>query len=302
MIEHILSDADTIQGLAVMYNVPWQTIADDNRLEYPYTMTSSEAYKQLHAAGYLLARREFTSSPLTVYARSTFATEPDSEGVQKIYELVEDTTLAAGAAEGYFYVRCTQPGSFGNTIAGSVIVAREIRSSLSDVQLKVINPAPFSSGKDTRVRLTGQAIFINMGTQVAAPRISYVDQLGGSDLKTTPDGDLIEDGFGDWEVVSGLENIQQAVSHRLVTRRGSLTQHPTYGSRLHELIGQPQLPYIRRLVELDIQESLLYEERIEEVVISDVVIRNTIVDVSLVITVAGSQERVTLSLNTAGPA
>ncbi|AKG37828.1 hypothetical protein VK70_17210 [Paenibacillus durus ATCC 35681] len=118
----------------------------------------------------------------------------------------------------------------------------------------------------------------------------------------TPDGDLIDDGLGDWESVSGLENIQQAISHRLVTRRGSLTQHPTYGSRLHELIGQPQIPYIRRLIELDIQETLLDEERIEAVAINSVSIRNTIIDVLLVVTVAGSQERVSLSLNTAGPA
>ncbi|WP_025694595.1 contractile injection system sheath initiator [Paenibacillus durus] len=302
MIEHILSDADTIQGLAVMYNVPWQTIADYNGLEYPYTLTSKEAYKQLHAAGYLLVRREFTASPLTVYAGSTFSTEPDSEGVQKIYELVEDTTLVAGAAEGYFYVRCTQPGSFGNTIAGSVIIAWEIRSSLGNVQLSATNPTPFTGGNDARVRLTGQAVFINADVQVETPKISYLEQLGGSDLKMTPDGDLIDDGLGDWESVSGLENIQQAISHRLVTRRGSLTQHPTYGSRLHELIGQPQIPYIRRLIELDIQETLLDEERIEAVAINSVSIRNTIIDVLLVVTVAGSQERVSLSLNTAGPA
>ncbi|MBE0335125.1 DUF2634 domain-containing protein [Paenibacillus sp. 23TSA30-6] len=116
----------------------------------------------------------------------------------------------------------------------------------------------------------------------------------------TPDGDLSDDGAGDWEVVTGIDNIKQAVSHRLVTRRGSLTQHPTYGSRLHEFIGLAQAPYIRQLVELDIHETLAYEDRIDGVTVDNVVIQQTSYYVYLTITVAGRQESVELTVTQAG--
>ncbi|WP_311080968.1 GPW/gp25 family protein [Paenibacillus polymyxa] len=300
MIEHVLNDADTIQGLSVLYNVPWQDIADYNGLEYPYTMTSREAYYTLYASGYLLVRRQAVSLPLTLYAGSLFMTDVDSQGVQKVYELVEDTTLVAGAAEGYFYVRSRLPGSFGNTIAGSIVLSGSIQSSIEPGSFSVTNLEPFTSGKDAKVRLTGQIVYINNGTElVTAPS---VEPFGGTDLKMAPDGDLVDDGAGDWEVVAGIDNIKQAVSHRLVTRRGSLTQHPTYGSRLHEFIGLAQAPYIRQLVELDIHETLNYEDRIDSVTVDNVVIQQATYYVYLTINVAGKQESIGLQVDQSGVA
>ncbi|WP_025684583.1 GPW/gp25 family protein [Paenibacillus maysiensis] len=296
MIEHVLNDADTIQGLSVLYNVPWQDIADYNNLEYPYTMTSREAYYTLYASGYLVVRRQAVSLPLTLYAGSLFMTDVDSQGIQKVYELVEDTTLAAGVAEGYFYVRSRLPGSFGNTIAGSIVLSGSVRSSAEPGSLSVTNPEPFTNGKDARVRLTGQTVYINSDqTATTTP-----EPLGGTDLMVSSDGDLMEDETGDWAAVTGIDNIKQAVSHRLVTRRGSLTQHPTYGSRLHELIGLAQAPYIRQLIELDIHEALLYEDRIDGITVDNIVIQQTAYYIYLTINVAGRQEGVELTVTQAG--
>ncbi|URJ36618.1 hypothetical protein MF625_001037 [Paenibacillus polymyxa] len=300
MIEHVLNDADTIQGLSVLYNVPWQDIADYNGLEYPYTMTSREAYYTLYASGYLLVRRQATAAPLTLYAGSLFMTDIDSQGIQKIYELVEDTTLAAGVAEGYFYVRSQLPGSFGNTIAGSIVLSGSVRFSAEPGSLSVTNPEPFTNGKDAKVRLTGQIVYINNGIELATT--PSAEPFGGTDLKMTPDGDLSDDGAGDWEVVTGIDNIKQAVSHRLVTRRGSLTQHPTYGSRLHEFIGLAQAPYIRQLVELDIHETLAYEDRTDGVTVDSVIVQLTFMYISLTISVAGSKESIGLQVDQSGVA
>ncbi|WP_028590366.1 contractile injection system sheath initiator [Paenibacillus massiliensis] len=297
MIEHVLNDADTIQGLSVMYNVPWQDIVDYNGLEYPYTMTSREAYYTLYASGYLLIRRQLMSLPLTLYSGSLFKTDLDSQGVQKIYELVEDTTLAAGTAEGYFYVRSQLPGSFGNTIAGS-IVNGSVRSSVNAGTLTITNPEAFANGKDARVLLTGQTIYINNGTDQES--VSIRDSPAESDLKIMPDGDLADDGIGDWAVVTALDTIKQAISHRLVTRRGSLTQHPYYGSRLHEFIGLAQAPYIRKLVELDIHETLAYEERIEDVAVKNVTVQRTSFYISLTITTAGEEVSMGIEVDQTG--
>lgn len=76
------------------------------------------------------------------------------------------------------------------------------------------------------------------------------------------------DWLDDLGVVSGQDNLGQAVILRLLTPRGELASlgHAEYGSRLYELIGQPNTETNRNLVKLFILESLHGEPRIEKVV------------------------------------
>lgn len=69
------------------------------------------------------------------------------------------------------------------------------------------------------------------------------------------------------EAVTGVDNAVQAVIHRIKTRLGELADlgHPDYGSRHHELIGQPNTAHNRNLVKLYILQALAREPRIEEV-------------------------------------
>lgn len=69
-------------------------------------------------------------------------------------------------------------------------------------------------------------------------------QLFGDDLRLLERGgvfDLVADGGGDLAPARGNENIAQALTMRLLVRRGELAPlgWPTYGSRLHEVIGEP---------------------------------------------------------------
>jgi phage baseplate assembly protein W len=70
------------------------------------------------------------------------------------------------------------------------------------------------------------------------------------------------------ERVSGRDNLVQALSLRLLTERGELTElsHPRYGSRLRELIGEPldraNIELLRRYV----RKCLLQDPRVAEVV------------------------------------
>jgi phage baseplate assembly protein W len=72
----------------------------------------------------------------------------------------------------------------------------------------------------------------------------------------------------DLGMVSGRDNLAQAVFLRLLTPRGELAElgHPEYGSRLHELIGRVNNETTRNLVKLFILESLQLEPRIAEIV------------------------------------
>ena len=71
----------------------------------------------------------------------------------------------------------------------------------------------------------------------------------------------------DLALVSGRENLQQAVILRLLTPRGELSAlgHPQYGSRLHELIGEPASETRRNVAKVHILEALAAEPRIAKV-------------------------------------
>lgn len=78
--------------------------------------------------------------------------------------------------------------------------------------------------------------------------------------------DLRTDG-GDLALAGGRQNLAQALLNRLYARRGALAAvgHPAYGSRLHQLVGQPDSPRTRALAEFYVREALAADPRVKEV-------------------------------------
>ena len=76
----------------------------------------------------------------------------------------------------------------------------------------------------------------------------------------------------DLAVTSGLDNLTQAIANRLKTRKGELASlgHPDYGSRHHELIGEPNVQRTRNLIKLYILQALRDEPRIVRVLKADI--------------------------------
>jgi phage baseplate assembly protein W len=71
----------------------------------------------------------------------------------------------------------------------------------------------------------------------------------------------------DLDVADGLDSMRQAIANRLKTRQGELAPlgHPQYGSRHHELMGQPNVERTRNLVKLYVLQALRDEPRIAKV-------------------------------------
>jgi phage baseplate assembly protein W len=96
------------------------------------------------------------------------------------------------------------------------------------------------------------------------------DDLLGADLVFGETGlgwDLHVTGGGDLETVGGTDNLVQALTLRLNTQRGGLSPlgHADYGSRLAELIGQPNNATARNLVRFYTLECIRQEARVREV-------------------------------------
>lgn len=82
----------------------------------------------------------------------------------------------------------------------------------------------------------------------------------GSDLLVSPTGDLV--------IVSEEPNLAQAIINRLRTIEGELyeIEHPTYGSRLYDFIGELNNDLNRNRIRNYIKSTLMKEPRIKEIV------------------------------------
>lgn len=76
----------------------------------------------------------------------------------------------------------------------------------------------------------------------------------------------------DFMVTSGIDNLTQALIHRLNTRQGELAPlgHPGYGSRHHELIGHPNTEHNRGLVKLYVLQAVSEESRIKKILSAEI--------------------------------
>ena len=105
----------------------------------------------------------------------------------------------------------------------------------------------------------------------------------GSDLALVfgaPSGWWEEGDFGitgtpsrrDLALVSDIAAADQMLIHRLKTQKGELAAlgHPEYGSRHHELLGEPNVERTRRLIKMHVLEALQHEPRIEKILACDV--------------------------------
>lgn len=91
-----------------------------------------------------------------------------------------------------------------------------------------------------------------------------------ADLRSAQDNAV--SGLRDIRTMSRVEAISQALVNRLKTRKGELAPlgHPDYGSRHHELIGEPNVQRTRNLIKLYVLQALRREPRIERVLAATV--------------------------------
>lgn len=101
----------------------------------------------------------------------------------------------------------------------------------------------------------------------------------GSDLAMTTNedyyrgkggsNDILELGSnpkGDIAIVSGVENLKQALIARLLTPKGSLLLHPNYGSDLHNMLGVKATETQMIVIENEILSTIKKDGRVESVV------------------------------------
>lgn len=99
-----------------------------------------------------------------------------------------------------------------------------------------------------------------MSKQMLGRDLKLADEELGSDLALGPTGDL--------DMIGDEYNLSQAIINSLRTRRGELSDlgHPNYGSRLYELIGEPNNERTRNLARIYASECIVRDPRVQEIV------------------------------------
>ena len=100
--------------------------------------------------------------------------------------------------------------------------------------------------------------------RLLANTTSQYDRGRGSDLMTVKRADPPR---ADLATLTGAENLQQALLLRFLTPLGELAElgHPTYGSRLGELIGELNNTTNRNRAKLYVLQALADEPRVRKV-------------------------------------
>lgn len=96
------------------------------------------------------------------------------------------------------------------------------------------------------------------------------EKLFGSDLRLAqraPGFDLVGNVAGDLDLSRGNDNIVQALIMRLEVRQGELAPlgWPTFGSRLHELLGEPNNARTHVMLMAHARKAIEQDPRVAEV-------------------------------------
>ena len=102
------------------------------------------------------------------------------------------------------------------------------------------------------------------------PDLTEREKLFGNDLQLVDRAggmDLVPDHIGDLALAQGNENIVQALALRLKVKQGELTNvgWPDYGSRIHEVIGEPNIPRTHARLMAYAREALEPDPRVQEI-------------------------------------
>lgn len=116
----------------------------------------------------------------------------------------------------------------------------------------------------------------------ASPSARNPDPNGvfGQDLKLTPDGLLDIDG-ADFAVVSGVDNLVQALTNALKTDQGELLFHPAYGSLIRRILGSVTGPTASLLAAKYAQQTVAADSRIVSVTSSVATVSGDVISVTV---------------------
>jgi len=92
-----------------------------------------------------------------------------------------------------------------------------------------------------------------------ATAVTDANSVYGSDVLLT-NKRLVPDN-GDFRVTAGLDNLRQAISHRISSMPGEILRHPHYGCHVREILGEKYTDVVQLLAQFFVMEAMEAEPR-----------------------------------------
>lgn len=140
-----------------------------------------------------------------------------------------------------------------------------------------LQPPYISNTPGPNVAVPGSQLFLpppvgqTVNTQQQQP--SYLNNYLGVDLYLGPINQEMLPWTGDFQVLSGYQNLAFSLGRRLQTTLGTLIYHPDFGSRIPPEIGSITDQTIAGVLEAFTTSALLSDPRVNKVVSVNVVVR-----------------------------
>lgn len=148
-----------------------------------------------------------------------------------------------------------------------------------------------STQATTGVLLTGSFIKVPAPVQNGAVTTDP-DLVFEADVQLQ-DGDLVIEN-GDFAVVSGRDNLAQALKNVVETSRGELGFHPQYGSQVRRLIGAVNGPTSALLAAEYAKAAVRSDSRIQNVTTATATVNGDVIEVSVeAVPIAGRSINIT---------
>lgn len=166
---------------------------------------------------------------------------------------------------GYRYAKTRR----GDTL--QLIAYRELGDATEWARLAWFNDlvAPFITDDETeasdRVLLTGTPIKVPSTVAESELVNSEAANVLLTDCLLAKGRLTIDSATGDIAVVSGRDNLKQALANRISTDPGELIYHPTYGCKIQRRKGVKNTAVSLLLGRMDVQEALAQEPRLKRI-------------------------------------
>lgn len=201
------------------------------------------------------------------------------------------------------------------------IAQKYLEDSTRWLELAILNELeyPFilheerTSETSTKVKCIGENLLIPIEAAITNQPIgvlfSHYERVLGEDIDAIkPLGDFIQldrpeqlefsaDTYGDLKIISGLQNLKQSILLRLMTPKGTLLHHPHYGTELHKLIGKKSTARMAQRIKLEIERTIRTDNRVEDVVVSSVVLDGNTAKVNVQITPIGIPQVLSMGIS-----
>lgn len=184
---------------------------------------------------------------------------------------------------------------------------------LNELEYPFILHEERTSETSTKVKCIGESLLLPIEAAISNQPIgvlfSHYERVLGEDIDAIkPLGDFIQldrpeqlefsaDTYGDLKIISGLQNLKQSILLRLMTPKGTLLHHPHYGTELHKLIGKKSTARMAQRIKLEIERTIRTDNRVEDVVVSSVVLDGNTAKITVQITPIGIPQVLSMGIS-----